>query len=53
MRRMQDVTTPEDSKKVGVEIAAEMVATLGDKVQGVQMSAPFGNIKMALAIIGR
>jgi homocysteine S-methyltransferase len=53
MRRMQDVTTPEDGKKVGVEIAAEMVATLGDKVQGVQMSAPFGNIKLALAIIGR
>jgi homocysteine S-methyltransferase len=53
MRRMQDVTTPEDGKKVGVEIAAEMVASLGDKVQGVQMSAPFGNIKLALAIIGR
>lgn len=53
MRRMQKVTSPEDGKKVGVEIAAEMVATLGKHVQGIQMSAPFGNIKLALAIIGR
>lgn len=53
MRRMQKVETPEDGKKVGVEIAAEMVETLGRHVQGIQMSAPFGNIKLALAIIGR
>ena len=53
MRRMHAVQTPEDGKKVGVEIAAEMVETLGHHIQGVQMSAPFGNIKLALAIVGR
>lgn len=53
MSRMQAVKSPEDGKKVGVEIAAEMVTALGRHVQGVQMSAPFGNIKLALAIIGR
>lgn len=53
IKRMQDVTDPEDSKKIGVEIASEMVQTLGNKVQGIQLSAPFGRIELALAIIGK
>lgn len=53
IKRMQEVTDPDDAKKVGVEIAREMVATLGTKVQGIQLSAPFGRIELALAIIGK
>lgn len=53
IKRMQDVTDPEDSKKVGVDIAREMVQILSSKVQGIQLSAPFGRIELALAIIGK
>lgn len=53
IKRMQEVTDPEDAKKVGVQIAREMVETLGNKVQGIQLSAPFGRIELALAIIGK
>jgi homocysteine S-methyltransferase len=53
MQRMEAVRDAEDAKKIGVEIAAEMVERLGKSVQGIQLSAPFGRIELALAIIGR
>ncbi len=53
MKRMAEVKEAEDAKKVGVEIAREMVEKLGDHVQGLQLSAPFGRIELVLAIIGR
>ncbi len=53
IKRMADVTDPDDAKKVGVDIAREMVNELGTKVQGIQLSAPFGRVELALAIIGR
>lgn len=53
MSRMESVQDPEDAKKVGIEIAHEMVEELGSSVQGIQMSAPFGKVELALAIIGR
>ena len=53
IKRMAEVTDPDDAKKVGVEIAREMVNELGTKVQGIQLSAPFGRVELALAIIGR
>lgn len=53
MARMEQVKDAEDAKKVGVEIAGEMVESLGNDVQGIQMSAPFGRVELALAIVGR
>src|SRR5262249_8777179 len=53
MERMAEVKEAEDAKKVGVEIARGMVETLGNDVQGIQLSAPFGRVELALAIIGR
>jgi homocysteine S-methyltransferase len=53
MERMEKVTDADDARKVGIEIAAEMVEDLGRDVQGIQLSAPFGRIELALAIIGR
>ncbi len=53
MDRMEKVKDSEDAKKVGVEIAREMVEELGDRVDGLQLSAPFGRIELVLAIIGR
>ena len=41
-----------DAKKLGVEIAKEMIASLGDSIQGIQVSAPFGRIDLALDVLG-
>ncbi len=53
MERMAKPQNPDDAKKVGVEIAREMVEGLGDSIQGVQVSAPFGRIDLALDVIGK
>ena len=53
MQRMAAPKNPEDAKKVGVEIAGEMIEHLSSKVQGIQISAPFGRIDLALAVLGR
>jgi methionine synthase I (cobalamin-dependent)/5,10-methylenetetrahydrofolate reductase len=53
IKRMEVPKSPDDAKKVGIDIAREMVEELGNDVQGIQMSAPFGKIELALAIIGR
>lgn len=53
IKRMEAPQTPEDARKVGIDIAREMVEELGSQVQGIQLSAPFGKIDLALAIIGR
>lgn len=53
MERMAHPNNPEDAKKIGVEIAQEMVETMGNNIQGVQVSAPFGRIDLALNVIGK
>ncbi len=52
MARMSEPKDPEEAKKVGVEIAQEMIAELGRAVQGIQVSAPFGRIDLALKVLG-
>lgn len=51
MQRMEKPKDPEDAKQVGVEIAREMVENFGGAVQGLQLSAPFGRIDLALSIL--
>lgn len=51
--RMEKHTSPEDSKKEGVAIAQEMTDKIMHRVQGVQVSAPFGRIDLALKSIGK
>lgn len=53
IKKMAEPKTPEDAKKVGVEIAQKMVEELDGIVQGFQVSAPFGRIDMALQVIGK
>ncbi|SMF32285.1 bifunctional homocysteine S-methyltransferase/methylenetetrahydrofolate reductase [Pseudobacteriovorax antillogorgiicola] len=53
MKRMAEPQSPEDAKKVGVEIAHTMVEELGDSVQGIQVSAPFGRADLALKVLGK
>ena len=52
MKRMEEPQSPEDAKKVGVEIASKMVEELGNSVQGIQVSAPFGRVDLALDVLG-
>lgn len=51
LRRMGAVEQREDQRKVGIEIARQAVERLRDSISGVQVSAPFGNIHTALAVL--
>jgi len=53
LERMGRAKTTQDSRVLGIEIAAEMVAKITDYVEGFAVSAPFGNVKTALAVLGR
>jgi methionine synthase I (cobalamin-dependent)/5,10-methylenetetrahydrofolate reductase len=51
MERMTAVTTREDQLATGIQIARESVARVRDRVAGIQVSAPLGNIETAWAVI--
>jgi homocysteine S-methyltransferase len=51
MTRMASVESREDQLRVGIEIARESVQRIRDRVAGIQVSAPFGKIETALAVI--
>lgn len=51
MERMASVESREDQLVVGVQIARESVDRVRNRVAGVQVSAPFGNIDAACAVI--
>jgi len=51
MERMARAKTPESAKQTGVEIAQEMSVKLGRKIQGIQVSAPFGRIDLAMSVL--
>jgi len=51
--RMAKASTREDGRKIGIEIAHEMIETLRPHAAGFAVSAPFGNVKIALAALGK
>jgi homocysteine S-methyltransferase len=51
MERMASVESREGQLAMGVEIAREAVARLRDRVAGIQVSAPFGRVDSACAVI--
>lgn len=51
MQRMAAVESRDAQLAAGVEIARESVARVRDRVAGIQVSAPFGNIETAWAVI--
>lgn len=53
IEKMAQQTNAEDAKKVGVEIAHEMYEKIKSSVQGIQISAPFGRIDLALSVLGK
>ena len=53
LARMSKATTKEEGRKLGVEIAREMMAKIEASVAGFAVSAPFGNVDVALAVLGK
>ncbi|MBQ9338548.1 MAG: bifunctional homocysteine S-methyltransferase/methylenetetrahydrofolate reductase [Lentisphaeria bacterium] len=51
MERMARGSTKEEQRAEGIQIAREAVAAIRDRVAGVQVSAPFGNVKTAAAVV--
>lgn len=51
MERMMSCKTKEEGRDEGIKIAKEIYNTVKDKVDGVQLSAPFGNVDFALRIL--
>ncbi len=51
MERMAAVSSREEQLATGIQIARESVARVRDRVAGIQVSAPLGNIETAWAVI--
>ena len=51
--RLANERSREHAVVEGIAIAREMLARLGDAVQGAQVSAPFGKVDLALEVFGR
>jgi homocysteine S-methyltransferase len=51
MLRMAQAETPEAARAEGIKIAQEMLAAVRPLVQGVQVSAPFGDYETAAEVI--
>jgi homocysteine S-methyltransferase len=51
--RMSRATTKEQGRVTGIEIARELIAATQDRVAGFAVSAPFGNVETALAVLGK
>jgi len=51
MERMARAQTKEAQRDEGIQIARKAIAAIRNRVQGVQVSAPFGNVNTAIAVI--
>ncbi|MEA2012360.1 MAG: bifunctional homocysteine S-methyltransferase/methylenetetrahydrofolate reductase [Verrucomicrobiota bacterium] len=52
MKRMKKYEKKEDQLKEGLQIAKESIDAIHNCVQGIQVSAPFGKVEIALQVIG-
>ncbi len=48
--RVASDQSKEDAREEGIAIARESLIEVRDVIQGVQVSAPFGNVKYALQV---
>jgi len=53
LERMASTKDQNQSRRMGVEIARELMSQISDCVGGFAISAPLGNVKMALAAAGK
>lgn len=49
--RMEKFPGRDDQRRVGIEIAREMLAAVRPRLNGVQVSAPLGNVQTALEVL--
>jgi homocysteine S-methyltransferase len=53
LTRMSEPKTKEQARATGVQIAREMIEEITGRVAGFAVSAPFGNVRIALAVLGK
>jgi methionine synthase I (cobalamin-dependent)/5,10-methylenetetrahydrofolate reductase len=53
LERMAGAKTQQEGKTIGVEIARELIEKIYSSVEGFAVSAPFGNVKLSLAVLGK
>lgn len=51
MARMGAAESREEQREAGISIAREAIAAIRGRVAGVQVSAPFGNVQTAIAVV--
>ena len=51
MTRMAAAESREEQRQVGIAIARESISQIRGAVQGIQVSAPFGNVQTAIEVI--
>ena len=51
LERMARCQTKEDGRAEGIAIARETIEKIRDRVSGFQVSAPLGNVEIALAVL--
>ena len=51
MERMAAAGTKEEQRETGIAIARESIEAIRSRVRGVQVSAPFGNVGIALKVL--
>ncbi|HBO70149.1 MAG TPA: hypothetical protein DD658_08505 [Deltaproteobacteria bacterium] len=51
--RMARCRTREEGHRTGIEIARETIERILPRVSGLQVSAPFGKVETALAVLGK
>ena len=51
MERMAAAQTKEEQRECGIRIARESVERIRSSVAGIQVSAPFGNVEIAVGVI--
>jgi homocysteine S-methyltransferase len=52
MNRMRKADAAGRAREEGIAIARETIEEIGDRVQGFQVSAPFGRVQAALEVLG-
>ncbi len=51
MERMAKASTKEEQRSIGIQIARESIDAIKCRIQGVQVSAPFGNVNTAIRVL--
>jgi homocysteine S-methyltransferase len=51
MERMKKTATKEEARETGIRIARETILEIRDKVAGVQVSMPFGNVDYPIKVL--